>query len=170
MKLAYFIAFLALLPIFTPASPLKQASIKEKHLLSYTQDCLEHWFYPNQANNQLKSLAKNIVAAIQSAPIYETQWNWELFIYEIVYPIDYVEQLIRGSTLEFIQAESYAYAREITDRSIADQIARVMYNHLFDYCAHYTELPLGAFANYIGAGLRTIVYNYYYQTYVYLPA
>jgi hypothetical protein len=134
-----------------------QKTIKEKHVQSYTQQCLEYWFFPNHENSQLKGLSESITTTIINSNNYETTWNWNSFGFENLYPLDYVEQSIRGGLLEFVKEASYKQARKITNNAQAQLIASTLYDRLLSIMSQSIELERGIFAEYIGSTLAFIV-------------
>lgn len=154
-----------LIALFTATAPaFAQQTIKEKHLANYVMDCLEYWFYPNHTNPQLPGLAKSIVADILNSQNYDYEWSWSSLIYEVVYPVDYVEQIIRGAILQYVMENSYTYAREITSRENARRIADYIYNYLFNYCSQTATLSQGIFSGCIGTDLKNWVIQIYNQS------
>lgn len=147
--------------LFTAIVPLQAQMIKEIHLHNYVIDCIEYWFYPNHTNPQLPALAKSITIEIMNSYNYEYEWSWVTFTYEVVYPLDYVEQIIRGAIIQFIVDNSYTYARDITNRENARRIADYIYNYLFNYCSQTSLLGQGIFAGCIGQDLRNWVQHIY---------
>lgn len=154
-----------LLALFTISVPAyAQQTIKEKHLAAYVMDCLEYWFYPNHTNSQLPRLVQSITSEIIKSQNYEYEWSWNSLTYEIVYPLDYVEQIIRGAIIQHITENSYTYAREITSRENARRIADYIYNYLFNYCSQTSILAQGIFAGCIGSDLKNWVAQIYNQS------
>lgn len=150
--------------LFCAAMPANAHSIKEKHLTNYIIDCIEYWFYPNHNNPQLPALAKSIAKEILNSKNYDYEWNWNSFSYETVYPLEYVEQMLRGAIIQHISENSYQYAREITSRENARRIADYIYNYLFNYCAKTTILEQSIFAGCIGSNLKNWVGQIYNQS------
>lgn len=144
-----------LLSLFAITMPLYgQQMIKEKHVSPYVLDCLDYWFYPNHTDPQLQYLARSITTEIVNSDNFEHEWNWSLFYYEKLFPLDYVEQIIRGAIIQFITETSYSYAREITSRDMARRIADYIHNYLFSYCSQTAVLKQSVFAGCIGNDLR----------------
>ncbi len=162
---AFFIFFLS-------ATSLSNAqTIKEKHLPTYIMDCLDYWFYPNHNHPQISSLGRSIYEEVINSSNYEYEWDWSSLAYEIVYPLDYVEQIIRGAIIQHIASTSYDYAREIASRENARRISEYIYNYLFNYCSKTAILPQGIFAGCVGNDLRNWVWQIYTQaTPGYAPA
>lgn len=154
--------FLALFTI--TFSTFGQQTIKEKHLASYVMDCVDYWFYPNHTHPQLDGLAQSIVSEILHSQNYEYEWNWSALIYEAVYPLDYVGQIMRGAIIQHVSEHSYHYAREITSRENARRIADYIYNYLFNYCSQNPILPQGIFAGCVADNLRNWVIQIYNQS------
>lgn len=158
VKKSLFLAFFAL------AAPIYgQQVIKEKHVPTYVLDCLDYWFYPNHTNPQLQGLARSITAEITRSDNFDYEWNWSFFYYEKIYPLDYVEQIIRGAIIQFVTETSYSYARDITTRENARRIADYIYNYLFAYCSQTAILSQSVFAGCIGNDLRIWVKNIYFD-------
>ena len=139
-------------------------TIKERQLPNYIIDCLEYWFYPNHANPQLNGLSKSITEEILNSKNYEHEWSWNSLSFEIVYPLEYVEQILRGAIIQFVSDNSYHYAREITSRENARRIADYIYNYLFNYCSQTATLGQGIFAGCIGNDLKNWVVQVYNQS------
>ncbi len=139
-------------------------SIKEKQLPVYVIDCLEFWFYPNHNNPQVPQLAKSITTQIRNSQNYQYDWSWSELVYEVVYPLDYVEQMLRGATIQHITENSYQYALEITTRENAQRIADYIYKYLFNYCAQTSVLAQSVFAGCIGSNLKNWVIQIYNQS------
>ena len=153
------------LALFTFALPvLGQPTIKEKHLASYVMDCLDYWFYPNHMHPQLSGLAQAIISEIRQSQNYEYEWNWSLLVYEVIYPLDYVEQIMRGAIIQHVSEHSYHYAREITSRENARRIADYIYTYLFNYCSQTPILAQGIFAGCVADNLRNWVIQIYNQS------
>ena len=138
-------------------------SIKESHLDKYIYNCVEFWFYPNHFPSPLKRLTKIITQEIKSSGNYNSEWNWDTYSYDTTYSMDYVEQMIRGITLEFIKNEAYTYAREIMSAAHAAKVAEYIYDQLFSVCANATELGQGIFASYIDVSLKNMVRDIYHH-------
>lgn len=153
-----------LLTLFCSSLSLNAQSIKEKHLASYISDCIEYWFYPNHSHPQLSGLAKTITKEIINSQNYDYEWSWSSLTYEILYPLEYVEQMLRGAIIQHVSENSYYYAREITSRENAQRISDYIYNYLFNYCAQTAILAQSVFAGCVGDSLKNWVIQIYNQS------
>jgi len=154
---------LALVLFGTMTCAYGQQWIKEKHVPIYVVDCLDYWFYPNHTNSQLQTLARSITTEIVYSNNFDFEWNWSLFYYEKIYPLDYAEQIIRGAIIQSVTETSYLYAQDITTRENARRIADYIYNYLFAYCSQTAILGQSVFAGCIGNDLRIWVKNIYFD-------
>ena len=151
--------------IFAPfAQGYSSGSIQDAQLGAYVTECLDYWFYPNNTYSQLSTLNYDINVLIHSSSNYDYQWNWQTLSYEVVYPLDYVYQLVLGETLEFIYDASYYCALDFTNPGKAESIASHIYDHLLAFCSQPIQLARGAFSAYIGTDLRSMVWRLYQQS------
>ena len=156
--------FLSLL-IFAPCGVIHTSStIKDAQLGTYVTECLDYWFYPNNTYSQLSTLNYDINVAIHASSNYDYQWSWQSLSYEVVYPLDYVYQVVLGETLEFIYDASYYCALDFTNPGKAESIALHIYDHLVAFCAQPIQLARGAFSIYIGTDLRSMVWRLYQES------
>lgn len=139
-------------------------NIKEKHISNYVIDCIEYWFYPNHTHPQLPGLAKSITKEIINSKNYAYEWSWSSLTYEVIYPLEYVEQMLRGAIIQHVSEASFIYAREITSRENSKRISDYIYNYLFNYCSQTGVLGQGVFAGCIGKDLKNWVIQIYNQS------
>ena len=138
--------------------------VLEQDLYNYVSDHVQNWFWPNNNDQQVLALISNITDTILYSSNYEHHWNWNTFSYDTTYPVDYVQQVMKGASLDFIKELSYWYAQEFTNITTARQISIYVYNHLVTHFSQGGVWGLGTFELYMGNNLRTMVYNLYLQS------
>lgn len=155
MKRIVFFIFLAC--IYIPLSAT--STISEKYLADYITDCVDYWFYPHNTYPRLYTLKNSILNELAFSSNYEYTWHWASLSYQKEYPLTYIEQLLRGATLDCIKEEAYTYAKEKTSTKQAHTLAERIYETLLNLCLHTSYLEQGIFAPYIGHHLQSLVHK-----------
>lgn len=139
---------------------LNASTIQEKHLESYITRCLDQWLYPHHQHAERNELISDLVKGIRSSSQTHQSWYWSSWSYETSYEMDYVEQIIRGQLLTWIQKKAYMIARDLGQSiNCAQAIADRIHAELLHIVTHASYLDQGVFAGYVGRDLRDRVKN-----------
>lgn len=135
--------------------------LKDKYLESYVSQCLDYWFYPYNDNSELRQLTRIISKEIRASNTETYEWHWDSFSYESAYSLDYVEQLLRGISIDYIKERSYDVAKALYNHKVARHISSLVADDLLTTCSQLYELPSGIFAAYGAPAIRERIIQIY---------
>lgn len=163
-KRAKILIFLGIMLVSPVALWAKQDPIKDAQLSNYITHVVEFLFYPQHKHYQVKNIIERTISSIRSSTLSENEWSWSSFSYEIVYPFDLVQDVIRGAILDSIKETSYASLLDLTgDKNISFNISKQIHNNALRIFEQSYELERGAFASYAGSNLTALASQMYYQ-------